>query len=132
MSDLVATGSRPIANGQLAKTDRVGAAMLAKMGALLELKADLPKSEALHDLKQLATARLALLKDRTAAKARLAATTHNCLPCKSNAVWHRSNVTFARLQMKSMPSLRPAKISLHAPKSSRAFRASPRSQPVQF
>jgi transposase len=45
------------------------------MGALLGLKADQPKSETLHDLKQLATARLALIKDRTAAKARLAATT---------------------------------------------------------
>jgi transposase len=48
--------------------------MLAKMGALLELKADQPKSETLHDLKQLATARQALIKDLTAAKARLAAT----------------------------------------------------------
>ena len=56
--------------GQLAQTDRVDAAMLAKMGALLALEADLPKSEALHDLKQLATARQALIKDRTAAKAR--------------------------------------------------------------
>jgi transposase len=65
--------------GQLAKTDRVDAAMLAKMGALLEMKADQPKSETLHDLKQLATARLALIKDRTAAKARLAATTHSLL-----------------------------------------------------
>ena len=65
--------------GQLAKTDRVDAAMLAKMGALLELKADQPKDETLHDLKQLATARLALIKDRTAAKARLAATTHSLL-----------------------------------------------------
>lgn len=65
--------------GQLAKTDRVDAAMLAKMGALLELKADQPKDETLHDLKQLATARLALIKDRTAAKARLAATTYKLL-----------------------------------------------------
>lgn len=65
--------------GQLAKTDRVDAAMLAKMGALLELKADSPKSDALHDLKQLATARQALIKDRTAAKARLAATTYKLL-----------------------------------------------------
>ena len=65
--------------GQLAKTDRVDAAMLARMGALLELKADQPKSETLHDLKQLTTARLALIKDRTAAKARLAATTHSLL-----------------------------------------------------
>lgn len=65
--------------GQLAKTDRVDAAMLARMGALLELKADLPKSETLHDLKQLTTARQALIKDRTAAKARLAATMHKLL-----------------------------------------------------
>lgn len=65
--------------GQLAKTDRVDAAMLARMGALLELKADQPKSETLQDLKQLATARQGLLKDRTAAKARLAATTHSLL-----------------------------------------------------
>ena len=50
--------------------------MLAKMGALLELKANEPKSQTLHDLKQLSTARLALIKDRGAAKARLAATTH--------------------------------------------------------
>jgi len=62
--------------GQLAKTDRVDAAMLAKRGAVPELKADRPKSEALHDLKQFATARLAGIEDRTAAKARLAATTH--------------------------------------------------------
>ena len=53
--------------------------MLATMGALLELKADQPKSETPHDLKQLATARLALIKDRTAAKARLAGTTHSLL-----------------------------------------------------
>ena len=65
--------------GQLAKTDRVDAAMLAKMGSLLHLKADEAKSETLHDLKQLATARQALIKDRTAAKARLAATTHRLL-----------------------------------------------------
>jgi transposase len=65
--------------GQLAKTDRVDAAMLAKMGSLLELKADQPKSKTLHDLKQLATARQALIKDRTAAKARLSATTHSLL-----------------------------------------------------
>ena len=65
--------------GQLAKTDRVDAAMLAKMGSLLELKADQPKSKTLHDLKQLATARQALIKDRTAAKARLSATTLSLL-----------------------------------------------------
>ena len=48
--------------------------MLAAMGALLELKADLPNSEALQDLKPLVTARQALIRDRTAAKARFATT----------------------------------------------------------
>lgn len=56
--------------GTLAKTDRVDAAMLARMGSLLELKADKPKSEILHNLKELRTTRQALIKDRTAAKAR--------------------------------------------------------------
>jgi len=56
--------------GTLAKTDRVDAAMLARMGSLLELKADKPKSETLHNLKELETARQALIKDRTAARAR--------------------------------------------------------------
>lgn len=53
--------------------------MLAKMDSLLELKADQPKSKTLHDLKQLATARLALIKDRSTAKARLATATHSRL-----------------------------------------------------
>lgn len=68
--------------GQLAKTDRVEAAILANMGSLLELKVnpvDPPESKAFHDIRQLATARLALIKDRTGARARLAATTHKRL-----------------------------------------------------
>ena len=81
--------------GQLAKTDRVDAAMLAKMGALLELEADQPKSETLHDLKQLATARLALIKDRTAAKARLAAT-HHCLTVHCEAMSREGHSLLSR------------------------------------
>jgi len=65
--------------GTLAKTDRVDAAMLARMGSLLELKADKPKSEMLHNLKGMITARQALIKDRTAAKARLATATYPLL-----------------------------------------------------
>jgi transposase len=42
--------------GTLAKTDRVDAAMLARMGSLLELKADKPKSKMLHNLKGMTTA----------------------------------------------------------------------------
>ena len=81
--------------GQLAKTDRVDAAMLAKMGALLELEADQPKSETLHDLKHLATARLALIKDRTAAKARLAAT-HHCLTVHCEAMSREGHSLLSR------------------------------------
>lgn len=65
--------------GTLAKTDRVDAAMLARMGSLLELKADKPKSDNLHNLKGMETARQALIKDRTAARARLATATYPLL-----------------------------------------------------
>jgi transposase len=58
------------ATGRLAKTDRLDAAMLARMGALLELKTRPPRSEALLKLKELYLAREALEKDRTAAKNR--------------------------------------------------------------
>ena len=56
--------------GQLAKTDKVDAAVLARMGSLLDLEAETPRAQSAHDLKDLATARQALIKDRTAAKAR--------------------------------------------------------------
>jgi transposase len=58
------------ATGRLAKTDRVDAAMLARMGAVLELDARTSRTEILQSLKDLMTARRALIKDRTAALAR--------------------------------------------------------------
>jgi len=58
------------ATGKLAKTDRLDAAMLARMGALLELEARPARSNALLELKELHSAREALVKDRTAAKNR--------------------------------------------------------------
>ena len=63
------------ATGRLAKTDRVDAVMLAKMGAVLDLEAQKPKSENLHELKDLIGARRALIKDQTAARTRLATAT---------------------------------------------------------
>lgn len=56
--------------GQLAKTDRLDAAMLARMGALLLLEPRPVRNAILNELKDLHMAREALVKDRTAAKNR--------------------------------------------------------------
>ena len=54
------------ATGRLAKTDRIDAAILARMGAVLDLEGRPAKSETLHDLRELSVARQALVKDRIA------------------------------------------------------------------
>ncbi|OUS34429.1 IS110 family transposase [Rhodobacterales bacterium 56_14_T64] len=64
------------ASGKLAKTDRVDCEMLAKMGAALQLMPKPISAENLYDLRDLLAARRALIKDRTAAKARNATVTH--------------------------------------------------------
>lgn len=56
--------------GKLAKTDRCDAAMLARMGAALNLEQRPLVSETLEEMKELLTARDALIKDRTAALTR--------------------------------------------------------------
>lgn len=56
---------------QGAKTDRVDAAMLARMGAVLELDAKPVRSETMHEIRELHIARIALNKDRTACRNRL-------------------------------------------------------------
>jgi transposase len=58
------------ATGKVAKTDRMDAAMLARMGAVLELKAKPTRSQSMNELKDLHMAREALIKDRTAARNR--------------------------------------------------------------
>jgi transposase len=58
------------ATGKLVKTDSIDAAVLARMGALLELEVRPPRSEIVNNLKELHNAREALIKDRTAAKNR--------------------------------------------------------------
>jgi transposase len=65
--------------GRLAKTDRVDAAMLAKMGSILDLPAQEPKSENINILRELLTARRALTKDNAAAKTRALTTVHAVL-----------------------------------------------------
>ena len=73
------------ATGRLAKTDRVDATTLAKMGAVLELKGHKPRSEALLILSELITARRALMKGKVAAKTRLQTTTQTLLKNQINA-----------------------------------------------
>lgn len=58
--------------GRLAKTDRVDAKMLARMGIALDLAPQDVESEDVHDLRELLTARRALVKDQIMAKTRLA------------------------------------------------------------
>lgn len=59
------------AMGRFAKTDRLDAEMLARMGRALQLKATEAHSEALASLRELIVFRRGLIKDRTAAKTRL-------------------------------------------------------------
>ena len=73
------------ASGRLAKTDHVDAAMLAKMGAVLDLQRQKPKSEILNILRELITARRALMKDKVAAKTRLQTTKQPLLKKQINA-----------------------------------------------
>lgn len=58
--------------GRLAKTDSVDARMLARMGVVLDLEPQIFEGEDVHDLRELLTARRALVKDQVTAKTRLA------------------------------------------------------------
>ena len=62
--------------GRLAKTDSVDARMLARMGVVLELTPQPVEGEDVHDLRELLTARRALVKDQVTAKTRLATAQH--------------------------------------------------------
>lgn len=57
--------------GQSAKTDRVDAAMLARMGAVLDLEAKPIRSCSMHEIREMHVARIGLVKDRTACRNRL-------------------------------------------------------------
>lgn len=59
------------ATGNIAKTDRVDARMLAQMGSTLVLEATPIRSQSMHEIKELHVARGALIKDRTACRNRL-------------------------------------------------------------
>lgn len=58
--------------GKLAKTDTFDARMLARMGSVLDLSPQDTEAEDVHDLREMLTARRALVKDQVTAKTRLA------------------------------------------------------------
>ena len=63
------------ATGNIAKTDALDAAMLTRMGAVLSLEARPVPSGIINDLRDLRTARNALIKDQVAAQTRAKAIT---------------------------------------------------------
>lgn len=63
------------ATGKIAKTDKVDAAALARMGAVLQLEPQAPKAEYLNGLREMMTARRGLIKDRVTVKTRMQTTT---------------------------------------------------------
>jgi transposase len=67
------------ATGKIAKTDKVDAEMLARMGAILQLEPQEPKVEYLNDLREMMVARRGLVKDRVAVKTRSQTTTQTLL-----------------------------------------------------
>ena len=67
------------AAGKIAKTDKVDAEMLARMGAILQLEPQEPKVEYLNRLREMMVARRGLVKDRVAVKTRLQTTTQKLL-----------------------------------------------------
>jgi transposase len=56
--------------GHGAKTDRVDAAMLARMGAVLDLDAKPARNDSMHEIREWHIARVGLVKDRTACRNR--------------------------------------------------------------
>lgn len=72
------------AAGKLVKTDRVDAALLARMGEALALPPRPCVSQTIAELKELHLARAALIKDRTAAKNRAKAITLPLLERQNN------------------------------------------------
>jgi transposase len=67
------------ATGKIAKTDKVDAAVLARMRAALQLEPQAPKAEYLNVLREMMTARRGLIKDRVTVKTRMQTTTQTLL-----------------------------------------------------
>lgn len=67
------------ATGKIAKTDKIDAAILAKMGAILELEPQALKAEYHNILREMMTARRGLIEDRVTVRTRMQTTTQKLL-----------------------------------------------------
>lgn len=85
------------ATGQTAKTDRVDAELLARMGAVLNLEARPTRSEALMEIKELHVARVGLIKDRTACRNRLATARCKVIISQLNARYRQIKAQIAQI-----------------------------------
>lgn len=101
---LPAAGANPMrarrfaeATGRLAKTDPVDAAMLAAMGAAIDLRPAVARTAALAGLRELVLAREQLVKDRTAAQNRLGEAGHRLVKAQL-----RRRLAQARRQVKAV------------------------------
>lgn len=90
------------ATGKLAKTDKMDAVMLARMGVLLDLKARPVRCPELNDLKDLHMAREALVKNRTAAKNRAKSLTIAILKRQNAAQLRQSERQMAAIETEIM------------------------------
>lgn len=85
------------ATGQTAKTDRVDAELLARMGEVLNLEASPARSEALMEIKELHVARVGLIKDRTACRNRLGAARCKVIISQLNARYRQIKAQIAQI-----------------------------------
>ena len=117
------------AAGKLAETDRCDALMLARMGAALELEPCLPASETAQAMKELISARDALIKDRVAALNRQAVALDPLVKLQISQRLRQSTARSRRSTSASKSCAPPTRTSPCAAISSPAFQASP--TPVQ-
>ena len=101
---LPAAGANPMrarrfaeAAGRLAKTDPVDAAMLAEMGAAIDLRPAVARTAALAGLRELVLARGQFVKDRTVAQNRLEEASHGLVRTEA-----KRRLAQARRQVKAM------------------------------
>ncbi|MDC7684426.1 transposase [Asticcacaulis sp. BYS171W] len=83
--------------GKLAKTDRVDAALLARMGIALESKPSKPFDQRLDEMKELLVARRSLSKDRTATLTRRKTLKSNLLLAQNAARLRQINLQLASI-----------------------------------